>query len=543
MRIRITQDAFDEAVKETMDDFEMSYEEAVQETIEQFQVQGVDLGGLRLDDPVTRAEGGKAMRNACVAVKELMDQVNQGESSLGDIKQDMMETYEKLDGLADSEMNRNEACSHGVIASLGAVLGCVDPEITRGALKSLTNLLQTSGARERISQSTINMILASTRQFEELKLDALHTLLAAIHMDEPNKHRYMQADERVAALNDMINDNNSTIAVAACNLVRKLVLRDDLREMTDNCFNRAKTFKLRGTLGAMAAQLAKYRADVEVMPTILSCLACTCLNKENVDVLEANNAVEICEELLKNHLNNEGVTANAISMVAALAQSDKPKRVLGMGDTLKYVLTALDTYRQRIKIVSRAFKALTNLVLRAPETGRRVHELGGMTLLIDIASRFSVVTNDQKAQASNARIQAMMCMILRNIISKNKDLIEAVLDEGIEETVRIQSVHPSVNEPAFMLLKELGCAVDLNESWKGEKGDMFAVEEGTEQEGVSEEMSEFLQEYRNKTAEGVMKQAGLDDQFDLATMPQLGGQPGGSGHHAEPCCNHGNCCN
>merc|ERR1711998_228875 len=103
-------------------------------------------------------------------------------------------------------------------------------------------------------------------------------------------------------------------------------------------------------------------ADVEVMPTILSCLACTCLN-------------------------NEDVSANAISMVAALAQSDKPKRVLGMGDTLKYVLTALDTYRQRIKIVSRAFKALTNLVLRAPETGRRVHELGGMTLLIDIASR------------------------------------------------------------------------------------------------------------------------------------------------------------
>ena len=31
MRIRITQDAFDDAVKETMDDFEMEFDEAVQE--------------------------------------------------------------------------------------------------------------------------------------------------------------------------------------------------------------------------------------------------------------------------------------------------------------------------------------------------------------------------------------------------------------------------------------------------------------------------------------------------------------------------------
>merc|ERR1711865_653713 len=197
MRIRITQDAFDDAVKETMDDFEMEFDEAVQETIEQFQTQGVDLGGLRLDDPTVRAEGGKALRNACVQIRDAVAKVESGEAKMDEIKDECLAAFKKLDEETPSEEKRNEACSHGVIASLGGCIGNTDPEIVRGALQSMTNLLQTYSAREGVSQSTVNMVVSVIRQHPTLAIDAIKTLTVACNKDEPNKSRVECADQQV----------------------------------------------------------------------------------------------------------------------------------------------------------------------------------------------------------------------------------------------------------------------------------------------------------------------------------------------------------
>ena len=46
MTKRITQAAFDEAVKENMEEFEMDREEAIADAVQQFESQGVDLGNV-----------------------------------------------------------------------------------------------------------------------------------------------------------------------------------------------------------------------------------------------------------------------------------------------------------------------------------------------------------------------------------------------------------------------------------------------------------------------------------------------------------------
>ncbi len=43
---RITQETFDEVVKENMEEFEMEPEEALQEAIQQFESQGVNLANI-----------------------------------------------------------------------------------------------------------------------------------------------------------------------------------------------------------------------------------------------------------------------------------------------------------------------------------------------------------------------------------------------------------------------------------------------------------------------------------------------------------------
>lgn len=44
-KMTISQESFDAAVKENMDDFDMDLEEAVQDAVQAFKIQGVDLSG------------------------------------------------------------------------------------------------------------------------------------------------------------------------------------------------------------------------------------------------------------------------------------------------------------------------------------------------------------------------------------------------------------------------------------------------------------------------------------------------------------------
>ena len=74
--------------------------------------------------------------------------------------------------------------------------------------------------------------------------------------------------------------------------------------------------------------------------------------------------------------------------MAALAQSDKPKKVIGQGLGLPLLLTALDKYRSSGRAVLRTIKGLAHLTLRAPETSARVHELGGIPLVLDVSRSY-----------------------------------------------------------------------------------------------------------------------------------------------------------
>merc|ERR1712093_313273 len=69
VRVMISQETFDASVKETMDDFDMSFEEALQEAIDQHTLQGVDLRNIKKDDPATRVNVSAGVKAACDALR------------------------------------------------------------------------------------------------------------------------------------------------------------------------------------------------------------------------------------------------------------------------------------------------------------------------------------------------------------------------------------------------------------------------------------------------------------------------------------------
>lgn len=69
----ITQETFDETMKENIEVFSMSIEEARHETIQQFEAQGINLGNIIKDLDVNEATGVPILLEAVQKLKENED--------------------------------------------------------------------------------------------------------------------------------------------------------------------------------------------------------------------------------------------------------------------------------------------------------------------------------------------------------------------------------------------------------------------------------------------------------------------------------------
>merc|ERR1712100_814927 len=75
-----------------------------------------------------------------------------------------------------------------------------------------------------------------------------------------------------------------------------------------------------------------------------------------------------------------------------------------------------------------------------------------------------------RAHKTTANLQASCLTLIRNLVSRNQELVPTMKDEGVEELVRHASPLPGCNELAFAALRDLHCDVNFKEEWKGDIG-------------------------------------------------------------------------
>jgi len=126
VRVMISQDTFDESVKETMDDFDMSFEEAVQEAIEQFTMQGVDLRNIRHDDPAERVNVTAGVKAACDTLRAAVLATEASEPNVEGERLPTPENTEKALGalkdlLQESEISDERRAAAGEEGAVGII--------------------------------------------------------------------------------------------------------------------------------------------------------------------------------------------------------------------------------------------------------------------------------------------------------------------------------------------------------------------------------------------------------------------------------------
>ena len=64
-------------------------------------------------------------------------------------------------------------------------------------------------------------------------------------------------------------------------------------------------------------------------------------------------------------------------------------------------------------------------------------------------------------------------MAIRNLVARNPEHTAAFLELGAEDQINtVLQNHKSCHDEAKAALRDLGCAVELRELWKGERGQL-----------------------------------------------------------------------
>jgi len=181
---------------------------------------------------------------------------------------------------------------------------------------------------------------------------------------------------------------------------------------------------------------------------------------DNVDALVRCKVKDIALDVFRENPDHAGIVKDASFLLGSLSQIDEQKKQIGQGDGMALIISALDKHRSDAKVLAKGLKALSILTLRMPVNSTRLATTGSVPLILDLMC----------GNATQANIQASCLTLIRNVVSRNQELVPMMKDEGVEELVRRASPLQGCNELAFAALRDLHCDVTFKEEWKGDIG-------------------------------------------------------------------------
>jgi hypothetical protein len=249
------------------------------------------------------------------------------------------------------------------------------------------------------------------------------------------------------------NRGDASLARATWALLRAVLAHDDEGASISKTFDYARELGGDPRVAALVADVARLHAtNALVVADSCGALRALAVNDEICVALDRAHVIETTLlPLVAPHLRDARVARAALSLLRALANSDRLKRsicgTLG-GAPLRLVLEALTIHARDPGAADLALATLSNVTLRIPENAPLVLEAGAAPL----------IAQAMRLHPDHAHVQRSACMAVRNIVSRNKDLWPTLADEGIEALVRkARRAHPDLcNDVAYAALRDAG---------------------------------------------------------------------------------------
>ncbi|XP_075216357.1 armadillo repeat-containing protein 6 homolog isoform X2 [Lycorma delicatula] len=402
----ITQETFNEVIKENMEEFNMTMAEAIEEAVQQFEAQGVDLSNIIKSGDL--GQDSNPIVQCLHQLKEVNDIASDNEHILSELKflQDECQKDIAKKILAGKEG------AYNILLDL-LEKSKANKEVEVQIYRTLTSIM--TGYPDLFDERGVNILsstLAKTKDLDILK-SALKWCRECCIKHENN---------RQIIFNSCIVINFKTILKTAlfkevCGVIRSLCLDDDVRINVSKAHEHARTLAV-DLLCPLTELLKELKDKKEELCDVLLTISTLMVRNEFCTKVYEVGILQLIADIMSSYHEDERnpvSAATGLGLIAALA-------------------------------------------LRNPSNCKIICDLGAAEL----------ICNSMKMHPQDINVQRRGCWAARNIVSRNKELKCEFLKLGIEELLLFtMKQFKECNDDAKAALRDLGCSVKLIEQWTG----------------------------------------------------------------------------
>uniref|UniRef100_A0A1B0AGX4 Armadillo repeat-containing protein 6 homolog n=1 Tax=Glossina pallidipes TaxID=7398 RepID=A0A1B0AGX4_GLOPL len=461
----ISQDTFDDIVKENVVEFSMSPDEAKEETIKQFEAQGINLANIIKDLKINTDSGKPVLNEAIEHLKSYIDDKSSNDEALLQYLYTLHEECQK------SIPHRVLASKNGAQSILLSLLearinsnGENSPtDVLEAILKCLNSLTNKQPDIFNANALALAKCLLDTNANESIICLCLQWLQKACVMHEINRQNIMNANI-VQQLKRFVSKENGKILREVLAIFRYLTLDDDIRTEFGSAHENA--CQIANEVIKDLTALLKEFEDTNVLADSLLTIGCLAVRQEICMNVDEVGGIKLVFEVMvsstctgsANNLNVVRLNREALKLLRALAGHDTVKNRIVQEGGATLLKELLQIHISNEQVVSAALACISTLTLRVKENSKIFFETGIAEIIVETL----------RTHPENKIVQRNGAWAVRNMVSRSREQCNIWLSFGIEDLLNAAlNEHPSVHQDIKAALRDLGCNVELKEEWTG----------------------------------------------------------------------------
>ncbi|XP_058478823.1 armadillo repeat-containing protein 6 [Solea solea] len=462
---RITQETFDAAVRENMEEFEMEPDEALRDAVEQFESQDVDLSCIVKAVPVASSDDNQ---------EEQTHEILQALDSLR-IRRDSDTITEVI---ADIKCF-TEQCSLGFAQRYLAAQKDAYPIILSYCKRSVEEqetVLAALSALAALTDGQPDLLDAEGQQFlldvlkkyrEDLSVTsvAILTVRRCCLKHEQNRQDLVKAGVLPLLTTAATRHSDSAELVKEVSAaLRVLTFDDDVRVTFGQAHEHAKMIVLEHNGLKVLIEAAKAHLDnSSVLSELCATLARLAVRNEFCQDICDLGGLRLMMRLLADSYEIAELVRQVLNAIRAVAGNDDVKDAVVNAGGVQLIVIAMNRHTSNSAVCEQGCACLSVLALRKPNHCQVIMENGGALAAVQAMKVHTGVVNVQK----------QACMLLRNLVSRTREYSQLILEMGAEALItQAHNTHRDSDDVFKAALRDLGCQVELRELWTGKSGNL-----------------------------------------------------------------------
>eukprot|EP00617_Octactis_speculum_P010261 CAMPEP_0185794844 /NCGR_PEP_ID=MMETSP1174-20130828/160229_1 /TAXON_ID=35687 /ORGANISM="Dictyocha speculum, Strain CCMP1381" /LENGTH=520 /DNA_ID=CAMNT_0028490093 /DNA_START=85 /DNA_END=1647 /DNA_ORIENTATION=+ len=467
LKPKISQKTFDETIQENMEELEMEKDEAIADAIEQFKTQGVDLSNIDTSG-VDRKAMQEHLSSSLAAIRTAMKAIGTPNAEV-----DVEGTLNALTAVREAcdrntgptaTINRSLLAMDKITRPLAALL--VSDALMEAALETLLVVCGEGGSgpeatalKDAFPPLAMLVLSHNLQSDEPVKRRARKLCCALVKTlcSKSESHKASFVNKNSKGLDALLlvleqESGNKALLVEACGALRAVTSFDDYRNDFSVAYDTARSAVELGYIQKLVVLArGEHKDDAVMLAALLHAIKPLACNDDSVQRLCAAGCIEIAVGSMRSNVGDAGVCKSAAGLMRNMAGNDSVKRQLCMSDALGLLIQALQDHKTDAALADNAVAALANMCLRSPENSLRIASAGGIRS----------VTLAMRLHPTSGGVQRQACLFLRNLVGRCPELVEVVLEEGVEELIRAAGTLQGSVDVAYAALRDLGLPVEL----------------------------------------------------------------------------------